>query len=48
LLIASGAFRSGDRHRGLAEPVAYLPKPYVPSKVLKQIRALVPSANDKR
>ncbi len=43
LLIASGAFRSGDRHRGLAEPVAYLPKPYVPSKVLKQIRALVPS-----
>ncbi|MGC4072496.1 MAG: PAS domain S-box protein [Nibricoccus sp.] len=43
LLIASGAFRSGDRHRGLAEPVAYLPKPYVPSKVLKQIRALIPS-----
>ena len=42
LLIASGAFRSGDRHRGFAEPVAYLPKPYVPSKVLKQIRALVP------
>jgi two-component system, cell cycle sensor histidine kinase and response regulator CckA len=41
LLIASGAFRSGDRHRGLAEPVAYLPKPYVPSKVLKQIRALI-------
>ena len=43
LLIASGAFRSGDRHRGLAEPVAYLPKPYVPSKVLKQIRALIPA-----
>ncbi len=41
LLIASGAFRSGDRHRGLAEPVAYLPKPYVPSKVLKQIRELI-------
>jgi two-component system, cell cycle sensor histidine kinase and response regulator CckA len=43
LLIASGAFRSGDRHRGLAEPVAYLPKPYVPSKILKQIRALIPT-----
>jgi two-component system cell cycle sensor histidine kinase/response regulator CckA len=43
LLIASGAFRSGDRHRGFAEPVAYLPKPYVPSKVLKQIRALIPA-----
>jgi PAS domain S-box-containing protein len=43
LLIASGAFRSGDRHRGLAEPVAYLPKPYVPSKVLQQIRALIPA-----
>jgi two-component system cell cycle sensor histidine kinase/response regulator CckA len=43
LLIASGAFRSGDRHRGLAEPVAYLPKPYVPSKVLKLIRQLIPA-----
>jgi two-component system, cell cycle sensor histidine kinase and response regulator CckA len=42
-LIASGAFRPGDRQRGLAEPVAYLSKPYVPSKVLKQIRALLPA-----
>ncbi len=43
LLIASGAFRAGDRHRGLAEPVAYLAKPYVPTKVLRQIRALLPA-----
>ena len=44
LLIASGAFRSGDRQRGFADPVAYLSKPYVPTKVIKQIRALVPIA----
>jgi CheY-like chemotaxis protein len=43
LLIASGAFRSGDRQRGIAEPVAYLSKPYVPTKVIKQIRSLVAS-----
>ena len=42
LLIASGAFRSGDRQRGIADPVAYLSKPYVPSKVIKQIRTLAP------
>jgi two-component system, cell cycle sensor histidine kinase and response regulator CckA len=40
LLIASGAFRSGDRQRGFAEPVAYLSKPYVPTKVIGQIRSL--------
>jgi PAS domain S-box-containing protein len=45
LLIASGAFRSGDRQRGLADPVAYLSKPYVPTKVIKQIRGLVPGAS---
>jgi CheY-like chemotaxis protein len=42
LLIASGAFRAGDRQRGFADPVAYLSKPYVPTKVIKQIRALIP------
>lgn len=41
LLIASGAFRSGDRQRGISDPVAYLSKPYVPSKVIKQIRSLI-------
>ncbi|HEU5081144.1 MAG TPA: PAS domain S-box protein [Opitutaceae bacterium] len=45
LLIASGAFRSGDRQRGFADPVAYLSKPYVPTKVIKQIRGLVPGAS---
>jgi PAS domain S-box-containing protein len=43
LLFASGAFRRGDRKRGFAQPVAYLSKPYVPSKVLKVIRGLVPA-----
>jgi PAS domain S-box-containing protein len=43
LLIASGAFSRGDRKRGYADPVAYLSKPYVPSKVMKQIRSLVPA-----
>jgi DNA-binding response OmpR family regulator len=43
LLIASGAFRRGDRSRGFTEPVAYLSKPYVPSKVLSMIRSLVPA-----
>lgn len=43
LLIASGAFRSGDRQRGIADPIAYLSKPYVPSKVIKLIRSLVPA-----
>lgn len=44
LLIASGAFLRGDRQRGYAEPVAYLSKPYVLPKVLKQIRSMVVSA----
>ncbi|PTY05081.1 hypothetical protein DB347_16505 [Opitutaceae bacterium EW11] len=43
LLVASGAFRPGDRQRGLADPVAYLSKPYVPTKVINQIRALIPA-----
>ncbi len=42
LLIASGAFRPGDRQRGIADPVAYLSKPYVPTKVISQIRSLAP------
>jgi PAS domain S-box-containing protein len=41
LLFASGAFLRGDRQRGYAEPVAYLSKPYVLPKVLKQIRSMV-------
>ncbi len=41
LLIASGAFRPGDRQRGYANPVTYLSKPYVPSKVLLEIDQLV-------
>jgi len=41
LLIASGAFRNGDRQRGYAEPVAYLSKPYILTRVMKQIRSLV-------
>jgi hypothetical protein len=41
LLFASGAFLRGDRQRGYAEPVAYLSKPYILPKVLKQIRAMV-------
>jgi len=40
LLIASGAFRHGDRQRGYAEPVAYLSKPYILTRVLEQIRTL--------
>jgi PAS domain S-box-containing protein len=45
LLIASGAFRHGDRQRGYAEPVAYLSKPYVLTRVMQQIRGLVMSPN---
>ncbi len=41
LLIASGAFRPGDRQRGYANPVTYLSKPYVPTKVLQEIDKLV-------
>ncbi|MFT3783357.1 MAG: PAS domain S-box protein [Nibricoccus sp.] len=48
LLFASGAFRRGDRKRGYAEPVAYLSKPYVPSKALKLIRTLVPISETPR
>jgi PAS domain S-box-containing protein len=44
LLFASGAFLRGDRQRGYAEPVAYLSKPYVLLKVLKQIRSMVTPA----
>ena len=40
LLIASGAFRHGDRQRGYAEPVAYLSKPYILTHVMRQIRTL--------
>jgi two-component system, cell cycle sensor histidine kinase and response regulator CckA len=45
LLIASGAFRHGDRQRGYAEPVAYLSKPYVLTKVMQQIRTLAMATN---
>ncbi|MFT3868640.1 MAG: PAS domain S-box protein [Nibricoccus sp.] len=41
LLIASGAFRRGDRSRTIVGPVTYLSKPYVPSNVLKLIENLV-------
>ncbi len=44
LLIASGAFRPGDRQRGYANPVTYLSKPYVPTKVLMEIDQLVNSS----
>ena len=43
LLIASGAFHHGDRQRGYAEPVAYLAKPYILTRVMQQVRSLVAS-----
>jgi len=45
LLIASGAFRHGDRQRGYAEPVAYLSKPYILTSVMKQVQNLVSASN---
>ena len=48
LLIASGAFRHGDRQRGYAEPVAYLSKPYILTSVMKQIRSLASTPNESR
>jgi PAS domain S-box-containing protein len=45
LLIASGAFRHGDRQRGYAEPVVYLSKPYILTRVMQQIRTLATATN---